>query len=698
MVLETLALFSGVKELFMYNRQSYSFNKTIDQERLYHLQKMRIEQVKLYRDDIRDLFALVVGKMNNYYLVNTLALGFSLGFYYEGRVPNDIPSWLFWLWAMSLATAIVFLFLSVWFAVHASVLAQMFSTRLLTQWLRLPVPAPAQIDAAAPKLEEFETAPVNQQFRLPVVGKKGVVVGTTAGGTSDPPTTHDALIQEGYNYYLGHFYMFARLQKHWMSLDAYCRVCMVIGCNQILNVVTYTGLAYFTLLDYQWGAMSFVLIPIVFACIHVQINLLLSNTEALFFLLIHSLAPLLASVAAAVQMVMTNDGRNQEGADKAQAIAIASFVCHLLSSAFLLYLGTDRHNGLPTRFTTVNYIDVLGMQPPQSETNTPPEVKPVAEGSGSLKHLLSGRLSAIFSSGLSASEKEQPPIAQVVPPAASIRRADPRYQNLVKEKRKSFIAESARPSMTLPRVGTFSTPTDYEPTAAHLQTPDVLARMPVVAYGTVGITIVLLWIAGIVFSSITLSGVTDIGWVNVISGSGGNNTVSGAELGRRLSTSSIYVAPVAKFFEVAQITCEASGTVRVEDGNSQREYSIKESGEVYSCNETACGKGITTAMRVVVVKAGDREFSVNGVRIRIPLQEADAFAKVSFHVDSRHILAFGKGVRDRLLSWDAVSGLYKGQISVPCAHTGISDSVVGICSSKGGRLIAVFNRGDSCRF
>ena len=120
---------------------------------------MRVEQVKLYRDDIRDLFNLVVGKMNNYYLVNTLALGFSLGFYYEGRVPPSIPSWLFYLWTMALASAIVFLFLSVWFAVHASVVAQMFSTRLLTQWLRLPVPGPDQVDAGAPKLEEFEDAP-----------------------------------------------------------------------------------------------------------------------------------------------------------------------------------------------------------------------------------------------------------------------------------------------------------------------------------------------------------------------------------------------------------------------------------------------------------------------------------------------------------------------------------------------------------
>jgi hypothetical protein len=281
MVLESLAVLSGVKGVFMYNRQAFQFNKTLDQERLYHLQKMRIRQVELYREDMEDLYELVRSKMDNYYLVNTIALVFALGLYYEGRVPADCPSWLFWMWAMALGAAIVYLFLSVWFAVHASVVAQMFSTRILTQWLRLPIPGIDQIDAAAPKLEEFEKAPAKQVLRVPVLSgsrtQTGVVVGDTEATTDnstppngqqisasrsvpqsarklvDPPVTRDPFLQKGYSIYMGHFYLFSRLQKHWMSLDAYCRVCMVVGCNQILNVVTYTALAYFALYDNQWG-------------------------------------------------------------------------------------------------------------------------------------------------------------------------------------------------------------------------------------------------------------------------------------------------------------------------------------------------------------------------------------------------------------------------------------------------------------
>ena len=97
---------------------------------------------------------------------------------------------MFWMWAVSIGSSMMYLFLSVWFAVHASVVAQMFSARILTQWLRLPIPGPEQIDAGAPKLEEFEKAPAKQILRVPVISSKiksqqDVIVGEPA----DPLTS-----------------------------------------------------------------------------------------------------------------------------------------------------------------------------------------------------------------------------------------------------------------------------------------------------------------------------------------------------------------------------------------------------------------------------------------------------------------------------------------------------------------------------
>ena len=727
MVLETLALLSGVKGLFMYNRQSYSFNKTLDQERLYHLQKMRIEQIKLFRDDIRDLFELVVGKMDNYYLINTLALGFSLAFYYEGKIPSDVPSWLFWLWAMSLGSTIVCLFLSVWFAVHASVVAQMFSTRLLTQWLRLPVPGPEQIDAGAPRLEEFESVSVKDQLRVPVISKPS----SGQGEKLDPPTTQDPLIQEGYNYYMGHFFMFVRLQKHWMNLDAYCRIFMVLGCNQILNAVTYTGLAYFSLFDYQWGTLAFVVVPIVFACIHVHINLLLTKKEAVLFLLVHSLAPILGGVAAGVQMMYTVSGNGDKGAILGQAIALGSYFCHLLSSLGLIYLGLELHNGLPTRFAAVNYIDVLGLQKVEEESDLS-------------KPKFSGRLSALFSRASSAesAEKAQPRIDQVVPPAASIRRSEKMYQSLVQKKVATGSGRLNR-SSSAPNVGegksvqfedegtdrVFATqlppqrgslrilndmlettglprksstvligPQDYAPTVAQLHAPDVLGRMPQVAFKSLGVTMVSLWALGIVFGSISLSGVVDIGWVNVVVASS-DPTVSAEEMDvRRLSEIGYLEAP-AKFLKVDAVECGSGGSIRIRDGTTDRAF-IWESGrewEPVSKKAEEGGMGITSP---VVLEASDRSYLIRveghkTVEVTVPPDHSLLPQDPRFFVDRRNGRVISQDLEGGIIAWCSRTGKYFGNLDVHCTQTGTVSRLVGVCDTpEGSRL--VFHRGDSC--
>ena len=767
MVLETLAVLSGVKGLFMYNRQSYSFNKTLDQERLYHLQKMRIEQIKLYRDDIRDLFELVVGKMDNYYLINTLSLGFSLALYYEGKIPTDVPSWLFWLWAMSLGSAIVCLFLSVWFAVHASVIAQMFSARILTQWLRLPVPSPDQIDAGAPRLEEFEKAPVNQQLRVPVINaSKKVVVGQSVeGGSNDPATTSDPLIHEGYNYYMGHFYMFTRLQKHWMSLDAYCRVCMVLGCNQILNAVTYTALGYFSLFDYQWGSIAFIVVPIVFACIHAHINLLLTKKEAVLFLLVHSLAPLLAGVAAGVQMVYTISGEGDEGATLGQAIALGSYVCHFLSSLFLLYLGLELQNGLPIRFTAVNYIDVLGMQKStDSETTKETTEGGIESIAAPLKQSRSARLSGLFTveSSVVSAEKAQPPIEQLVPAAESVRQAEKMYQSLVQKKVGSrliaartgsrLIRSSSAPHMTkglsfnepvveaavdeIPPSGVFATqlpatrgtvrlvnelfetralrrtgssaligPKDYAPTAAQLHAPDVLSRMPELSFRMVGITMLILWFAGIVFGAISVSGAVDIGWVNVVVASSNVTVISSAEEGhlRRLSETIRRPAP-ARFLTVDTAECGTDGSVFISDSTSKRSFLLTpHDGGYIACEDEAarCARMERVAASPRVVGKEQRSFLLElaparQVEVSIPsnlFRGGDIYPRFLWDWHGDRVFGSIQGVG--ILRWSALTGQFEDIVNSPCNFSLDSNPALAICGSDDGAII-VFQKGDSC--
>ena len=100
---------STAAELFKYNRENFKFNKELRQRKLHMQQNMRVRQVLLYREDLKDLFELTIGKMDSYMMVNVLLLGITAEMYYKGRAPLDVPGWLFWSWGISLAGAFFFL-------------------------------------------------------------------------------------------------------------------------------------------------------------------------------------------------------------------------------------------------------------------------------------------------------------------------------------------------------------------------------------------------------------------------------------------------------------------------------------------------------------------------------------------------------------------------------------------------------------
>ena len=125
-------------ELFSYNRENFKFNKELRQKKIYQQQYLRVHQILLYRDDLRDLFGLTIGKMDAYMMVNVLLLGCAAEMYFKGKTPETVPEFLFWFWGVSLAASFFFLFYSTWLAIQASVLSHTYMARCLTQWLRLP--------------------------------------------------------------------------------------------------------------------------------------------------------------------------------------------------------------------------------------------------------------------------------------------------------------------------------------------------------------------------------------------------------------------------------------------------------------------------------------------------------------------------------------------------------------------------------
>eukprot|EP00928_Gymnodinium_smaydae_P023263 TRINITY_DN19264_c1_g1_i3.p1 TRINITY_DN19264_c1_g1~~TRINITY_DN19264_c1_g1_i3.p1 ORF type:complete len:1069 (+),score=163.90 TRINITY_DN19264_c1_g1_i3:208-3414(+) len=179
----------GAKALFKYNRKNFFLDKKLKQEREFQEQDMRMEQFALYREDVRDLVELTVSKMDLYLIASALLLDKTVVMIcrQQEALPPGSPEWAVALNAMSLASSVFYLLLCLWLAMYASVSAQSFGTRLLTQFVRLPYASPEQIQQASASGTDFESASVREMLRIPVLQPDGP--GTRKGDASADPTS-----------------------------------------------------------------------------------------------------------------------------------------------------------------------------------------------------------------------------------------------------------------------------------------------------------------------------------------------------------------------------------------------------------------------------------------------------------------------------------------------------------------------------
>jgi len=155
------------KELFGYNRDNFKFDQGQRLEREMTQINMQLKRFQLFREDIRDLVELTVGRMDVYHVVGALLTGFSITLLVGCRVEGEAPAFLLSLFLMSNASAFVFLLTSVWLSMHASLAAHSFGVRLLTRFVRLPVPNTQQIDSLKNKMADFESQGIMNLIKLP---------------------------------------------------------------------------------------------------------------------------------------------------------------------------------------------------------------------------------------------------------------------------------------------------------------------------------------------------------------------------------------------------------------------------------------------------------------------------------------------------------------------------------------------------
>jgi len=268
-----------IAETFMYNRENFMYDRKQRQVMEYELADMRIEQVGLWREDVRDFCTLTPKKMEVYLLVTALELGFCIMALCKARVPPGAPPWLVSCHTLSVVGALMYLFLALWFGMHAFVSAQAYKVRILTQLVRLPVPTWKTLEGSRTYSSGFERIDRGQMLRVPfVTGRQEQHVpgarapGAQGGGLSpsqDSPTAPggpdlsrgaasdpwglerrgDDVVELAPDVNIQterqrHIWLVREAAKFYQTYDAFCRISMSAGTSNLATFFCYYCMTY----------------------------------------------------------------------------------------------------------------------------------------------------------------------------------------------------------------------------------------------------------------------------------------------------------------------------------------------------------------------------------------------------------------------------------------------------------------------
>mmetsp|Transcript_34 Transcript_34/g.81 ORF Transcript_34/g.81 Transcript_34/m.81 type:complete len:999 (-) Transcript_34:14-3010(-) len=270
----------GATAVFGYNRENFLYDRTMRRKKEIAEMQFRIAQASLWREDVRDIVGLVERKMSAYLFVSVLILSFVVALWVEGKLPEGSPHWLMLGNQVSICGSFMFLLLAVWLATYTAVAAKSYETRILTQMVRLPVPSWDEVEATRTYGSSFERLQATQMFRVPfVMGQQKSRVRsaepaaagdmeTPAGAVAGPhgellPVDETANASDPWGlergadeaYELGtgfeedvaklrHVKLVRQAAVYYETYDAFARLSLSIGVNQLILAMQYFILGY----------------------------------------------------------------------------------------------------------------------------------------------------------------------------------------------------------------------------------------------------------------------------------------------------------------------------------------------------------------------------------------------------------------------------------------------------------------------
>lgn len=381
-------------DLFKYNRSNFLKDREQRMVMEYKVMEMRVEQVELWREDIRDLMDFSLEKLEVYLLVSTLELGFTVTAYAKSRVPAGGPPWLVSAHFITLTGAFMYFLLSLWLGIHAYVASVAYKVRILTHHVRLPVPTWTALEAARTYGSAFEKMGPAQMFRVPVIMPQEKIVAanatlpTAAPAVQQPERPAENLLQAASDPWglerhgddirelapdvnsnaakQRHIWLAREAASFYQTHEAFSRVMLSLGTIYLAQFMCYLCLSY-TLLSNAAPVPAF---SGVFAFSAVSMGMLwlevsVSIESMIFLSVLNFMGPGISSLVT----FMSSKYSGYPGAwDYLMPLAILSHGVWLL--AYLLSLRireTEAGAILPMAFRGILYIDVFGRDRSQVE-------------------------------------------------------------------------------------------------------------------------------------------------------------------------------------------------------------------------------------------------------------------------------------------------------------------------------------------
>jgi len=262
--------------LFSYNRGNYMMDQKLHFGRYTAGLNMAIAQTGQYRQDITQLTNLTCTRMDVYHSIAAMTATILTALFCPGRLGLHTPpppGWLMGLFLVNLAGTYLWLGLTMWLCMHASLRADTALTHMLTRFVRLPIPAQWMIDRARKFLSSYEEQPLSEAFRVPFMhhGRGGSKTEGPYNEEMDLDPDAEARTRHGFDvpaWYRKekaidsceplesmlpfnvrgsapeHFEVYREIQNEWWPYDVYARLSIFLAFLHLTHCWTYMQIGH----------------------------------------------------------------------------------------------------------------------------------------------------------------------------------------------------------------------------------------------------------------------------------------------------------------------------------------------------------------------------------------------------------------------------------------------------------------------